>query len=181
MKNWARDLIIATAGAVLGATTIYFAARFERPPEADRNIVFPIKVVSDLGPNGGFVGVQGTLAGEGVGYENNTVGIFCSKSDMRCLTIVVEQIGFNHIGSIEPPGELAITEWTPMVIAATSAPDGACVQTTVNIMRKTETVEWVQVPVNQTASYCIHADTKIYKWTIEDAPFWKRAKGAANP
>ncbi len=137
--------------------------------------MFPIKVVNDVGD---IVGVTGTLSGKGVGYPNNTVGIFCYKSDAQCLTIVIEQIGFNHIGSVEPPGELAITAWTPTAITANSPSDGACAQTTLNILRKTETIEWVQVPVNQTAPYCIHADTKVYKWTIEE-PFWRRIKGEA--
>ncbi len=52
--------------------------------------------------------------------------------------------------------------------------DYSCSKTTITIVRKSQTVLWVQEPNHQAKPACQKSDTKIHKWTIEDSLGWKR-------
>ena len=49
-----------------------------------------------------------------------------------------------------------------------------CVRTTITIERQQKNALWVEEPINQTDPFCKNADTNVNKFTIEDAPGWKR-------
>jgi hypothetical protein len=71
-----------------------------------------------------------------------------------------------------------ITTWNPYEVVATEdVTMFNCAKTTITLERKNEVALWVQEPVNQTRPFCKDADTKVHKWTIEDAPEWKRIRG----
>jgi hypothetical protein len=65
-------------------------------------------------------------------------------------------------------------KWDAYEVIATGSGDFVdCREVTINLERKTQTAVWVEEPINQSRAACKDADTKIYKWTIEDPPFWK--------
>src|SRR5438552_3975086 len=57
------------------------------------NYIFDSKTFSDF-KNGSFesIYVAGTLTGDGVGYENNTTAVTCSKDTMECLVNSIQGI-----------------------------------------------------------------------------------------
>ena len=48
-----------------------------------------------------------------------------------------------------------------------------CVRITIRLERMTNTAVWVEEPINQALAACKDLDNKVYKWAIEDPPFWK--------
>jgi hypothetical protein len=122
----------------------------------------------------GFVYISGTLSGDGVAYKNNTVAISCYKDRMECLINSIEQIGPNQLSRLADPISYPITKWDSYEIVATGLVTSmSCRKDTISIVRKSESVVWVEEPVNQSSAVCKNADTRILKWTIEDSPGWK--------
>ena len=144
------------------------------------DVIFDNKVFYDTGQTAvgdGVVSISGTLTGEGVGNKNNTVTVTCYQDRMECLAYSIAQIGPNQLGKLDVPGIFPITKWDNYEIVAVESGDTvACRKATVSIERKTETAVWVEDPINQTQPACKETHTKIYRWTIEDPPFWKRSK-----
>jgi hypothetical protein len=139
---------------------------------ADDDITFAGKSFYD---NGYAVAISGTLTGDGVAYKNNSHSIWCIKEREECLIAAIEQIGEKQTGRLEYPYSIPVTQWTDYEVVATQ--DTAaynCSKTTITISRKSQTALWVQEPINQAKPACQKSDTKIYKWTIEDSPGWKR-------
>src|SRR5262249_61866668 len=64
---------------------------------ADDDIVFTGKVFTDL-RDYGSVAISGTLTGDGIGYKNNTISIFCCKGRRECYVPSVEREGLQQIG-----------------------------------------------------------------------------------
>ena len=123
----------------------------------------------------GLVSMSGTLAGDGLGYKNNTINISCYKDLMECLITQLEQIGPHQVGSLRSPDFYKITKWDAFeIVSVDDFGPTACVKVTVSVERKSKTALWVQEPMNQARAFCKNADTKIYKWTIEDSLFWQR-------
>ncbi len=144
------------------------------------DVIFDSKVFYDAGQaafGDGVVSISGTLTGEGVGNKNNTVTVACYQDRMECLTYSIAQIGPNQLGKLDMPGIFPITKWdNDEIVAVESGDTVACRKATVSIQRKMQTAVWVEEPINQTHRACKDTHTKIYKWTIEDPPFWKRSK-----
>jgi hypothetical protein len=140
-----------------------------------QDIIFAAKVFYDSAKTkgDGFVYIGGTLTGEGVANKNNTVMIACHNDRKECLFSSVDQIGPNQVGRLGAPDPYAITTWTPDEIVATGYYASDCRKITINLDRKSESVVWVEEPISQPRAACKNADTKTYKWTIEDPPFWK--------
>ena len=139
------------------------------------NILFAPKAFYD-NESLGWVYVAGTLSGPGVGYKNNTYAITCEKNRGQCLGNGIYQIGENQIGRLDSPTVYEISRWNSYEIVA-SDPDSPlqCSKTTISILRKSETVVWVQEPVNQASATCKDSDTALYKWTIEE-PEWNKKR-----
>jgi hypothetical protein len=53
--------------------------------------------------------------------------------------------------------------------------DGLCARITITLERKSETVLWVETPINQTTVACKNADNNIRKATLQESLFWRRA------
>jgi hypothetical protein len=140
-----------------------------------QDIIFAAKVFYDGAKTrgDGFVYIGGTLTGEGVANKNNTIMIACYNDRRECLFSSVDQVGPNQIGRLGAPDRYAITTWNPNEIVATGPYASGCRKITINIDRKTESVTWVEEPSDQSPPACKNADTKTYKWSIEDPPFWK--------
>ena len=140
-----------------------------------QDIIFAAKVFYDSAKTkaDGFVFVGGTLTGEGIAYKNNTVMIACYKDRNECLFSAVDQIGPGQVGRLGAPDAYAIKTWSPDEILATGYYASDCRKITINIDRKTEAAGWVEEPANQSRAACKSADSKTYKWSIEDPPFWK--------
>jgi hypothetical protein len=145
------------------------------PSSESRNedVIFGKKFFFDSADNvgEGVVSITGTLAGDGVGYKNNTTNISCYRDRMECLVTLVEQIGAHQIGRLESPAFYQITKWSNFEVVSVS--DDPCVKITINLERKSETALWVQEPSNQTSAFCKDSDTKIHKWTIENSLYWQ--------
>ena len=58
------------------------------------------------------------LAGDDLGYRNNTYAIACYKELGNCLISSVEQIGPKQIGRMEYPYYFPIVRWTPSEVVA---------------------------------------------------------------
>jgi hypothetical protein len=133
----------------------------------------PDKSVDHLG----VVSVSGTLSGKGIGYPNNSVRITCAKEEMYCYSSTIEQIGYNQVSTLAPVSIYRITKWDASEIIANSPDDPtACARVTINLARKSQVVLWEQEPINQSMLFCRRSSTSIYKWTIEDPPYWRAAK-----
>ena len=145
---------------------------------ADDDIVFAAKLFTDL-PNIGSVEISGTLTGDGIAHKNNTISISCYKDRRECYIAYVEQIGPNQIGRLQNVDIFPITKWNAdEVVAVEDITEWNCARTTIVIERKSKTAQYVREPVNQTRPRCLRfLDPKVYKWTIEDSPGWKKMFG----
>ena len=141
----------------------------------DDDIVFASKLFTDL-PDYGSVGISGTLTGDGIAYENNTISISCYKDRRECYIASVEQIGHNQIGRLQSVAIYPITKWSAdEVVAVQDIMD--CTRTTIVLEHKSKTALYAREPINQTRPGCLAVDKKVYKWTIEDSPGWKKMFG----
>jgi hypothetical protein len=163
IKSFAAGFIVA--GIVGG-----IAWHYQPAPQQPTQIAFPDKSLTDMGDALLFMG---TISGQGIGYPNNTLFANCSKSEMTCNVATVQQIGANQVGPIDIDS-YPITAWTDGLVTAKEDTVGtsACTSTTINILRQSGEIQWIQEPVNQSAPNCIHVDTTTYKWTVEPSPFW---------
>ncbi len=160
-------------GAVLGVAGLglWQYQSETRHPEL-HEIAMTSKIFSD---SGAFLSAEGTITGEGVRYANNSVTIRCFRDEQKCEVGSVQQIGPNQVGSVDLV-DYPITKWDDSEIVAHGEPGGfGCSETTINIERKREAIEWVQAPLSLTKSSCAKADTKLYRWTLETSRFWQRS------
>ena len=136
--------------------------------------------------NGSFESlyVAGTLTGDGVGYNDNTMSIMCAKDKMECLVNSIQGISkaacqLSRLGS---PTSYPITKWDNYSIVATDASPYdtfSCTKNTINIDLQSQVAELVQEPINQSSLSCKDFnDTKIYKWTIDDPQWYKDFKNS---
>jgi hypothetical protein len=120
------------------------------------DVIFDNKVFYDTGQTAfddEVVSISGTLTGEGVGNKNNAVTVTCYQDRMECLTYSIAQIGPNQLGRLEVPSIFPITKWdSNEIVAAESGDTVACRKATIGIERKTETLVWVEDPINQNSS-----------------------------
>jgi hypothetical protein len=68
----------------------------------------------------------------------------------------VEQIGPKQISSINGPLTYPVIRWTKDEVVAQG--DALCARITITFDRATETVLWVETPINQTEIVCKNAD-----------------------
>ena len=54
--------------------------------------------------------------------------------------------------------------------------DALCSRITITLDRKTQTVLWVETPINQTAIACKNADDTVRKATLETSLYWRKSK-----
>jgi hypothetical protein len=89
--------------------------------DEDTLIIFPIKSFVDTGT---MVHVEGTLAGEGIGYKNNRSALTCFQERHVCISIHVEAQG-RQIIPLDLPGSFTVQLWTDdRIIADFSTPCG---------------------------------------------------------
>lgn len=145
-------------------------------PNPQQQIVFGDKTYFDSSQTAlgdAFIVIEGELSGKGVGYKNNETTIACYHNEMQCLVSAVQQIGPNQVSSLDPPARYSILKWNAYEVVATSGDSSFdCSRVTINIERKSESVEWVQEPINKAHILCKNADTNTYKWSIETPPYW---------
>jgi hypothetical protein len=136
----------------------------------DEDIVFPIKTF--LGTKT-FVAAKGTISADWVGYKNNTYSILCFPEE--CIVADIDQIGPKQVSSIDGPTTYPVKQWTEdgQVVAQDDAP---CSRITITLDRSTETVLWVETPINQTAIACKNADNAIRKATLETSLYWRKSQ-----
>jgi hypothetical protein len=177
--KWLFLIIGIVVGAVSTfALVIYAESQRQKRPE---DIIFALKNYYDSAKTvrDGYIAISGTLTGDGIGYPNNTNSISCELEKRECSVASVEQIGKNHVGRMETPRTYPIVRWNAQeVVAASEASSIDCNKVTITIDRRTEALLWVQEPLNHTSPRCKDADTRTYKWSIEDAPAWKRMRAA---
>jgi hypothetical protein len=166
------------------SSTIWFLAfvgmsslLFRQAPGVDGpdNIIFAPKAFFDSDRDDG-VEISGTLTGDGLTYfKNNTVVVACWKDRRECLTYSIEQgFGSNQLGRLSSPIIYPITAWNAdEVIATEDVSVLHCRKTTITLVRKRQSAVWVEEPINQARAICKDAETKVFKWTIEDPPVWK--------
>jgi hypothetical protein len=168
--------VISTFGAVIFGAVIYFQAH--RPPKDD-DILFAPKNFSDgnisnMRDELAYVGISGTLAGNGRRRGNNTYAITCYGKYRACFVSSVDQAGHQQIGRMDYLSDYPIVKWNDYeVVAQDEISSIHCFRTTITINRKGKTLLWVDEPTNQEKTYCKDADTNIRKYTIEDPPGWK--------
>ena len=121
--------------------------------------------------------IAGTIIGNGIWGQNNTVTIICSKSDKKCDFAVIEQIGPNQLGAIEIFSYEIIKFESKIVIATDDVEFVSCQKTTIKIDIVNKTVSGLIEPTKKTSPFCKTTDPKIYTWTVEDNPNWKKIMG----
>jgi len=139
------------------------------------HIIFSIKDFSDAGDT---VHVEGTLTGDGVGYKDNRWSITCFQSSRGCLSVRIETLGV-QVFPIGIPGSFTVRVWTPdRIVADDSAPCGAKPDRVKEDWQTVTSDTWIIDRNRQTAELIEHPclGSKTYHWTIEDPPFWKKAK-----
>jgi hypothetical protein len=165
----------------LGCTTVILSGvliwlqtpQFERPAEQvryDEDIVFPVKTF--LGRDR-YVAAKGTLTADWIGYKNNTYSFLCIPEE--CIVANVEQIGPKQVGSIDGPVVYPMKRWTAdkEIVAEDEV---LCARITITLDRTTQTVLWVETPINQTELFCKNADNNVRKATLETSLYWKRSQ-----
>jgi hypothetical protein len=141
----------------------------------DDDIVFAPKAFINMGE--AFVGMSGTLTGEGVPYKNNSHVISCERELKYCVVSHTEQIGDKQIARLEYPTLYRITKWDTEEVVATDNNGVGCSRTTIVLARKKETALWVEEPINQTKTECANSSPIVRKWTIENSLGWKKMWG----
>jgi hypothetical protein len=176
--------IFLICGVLIGAAGAFVANNYlerQRQGQEDDEIIFPEKVFYDTGPNVLYpeVIVSGTLTGLNSDNSDNTYVIRCQQQERSCDVSHVEQIGTKQIGTMGPPLSYTIKKWDQNEIVADNEEVSSvlCVKTTITIARRSKTLLWVDVPINQTQSQCKRADSNVREYTIEDSPGWKKYLG----
>jgi hypothetical protein len=158
-----------TTAVLIGVLAWLVAPQFLRTQQQiplDQDIIFPIKTF--LGTKA-YVAAKGTLSADWIAYKNNTYSILCVPDE--CIVAEVEQIGPRQISSIDGPVVYPMKRWTDddQVVAED---DALCSRITITLDRKTETVLWVETPINQTAIACKSADDTVRKATLEGSLYF---------
>jgi len=132
-------------------------------------------------PGPEIVYVSGTLAGNGIGYKNNSAFFACYADKRECFTYSIEQIGEQQMSSLSPPVIFPIVKWNRNeVIASGSGDIKDCTRVTISISRVTQDAVWVTEPTNRHHAECENVDATVYRWHLEDSIFWKEAKAKAK-
>lgn len=135
----------------------------------DEDIVFSNKLFQNANA---YVYVSGTLTGDWIGYKNNTFSILCISEE--CLVANLDQIGPRQVSRIIGPTVYPVVSWTRDEVVASD--NSLCAKITITIDRNTQTLLWVETPINQTRIECKNADNTIRKATIEHSLYWQRSK-----
>jgi hypothetical protein len=150
----------------------------DEPP----SIIFDLKNFTDTGH---MVHIEGTLTGEGIGYKNNRSALTCYQDMRECIGIHIGTQG-SQVFSIGPPVLFTVRLWTAdRIVADFAVPCGDKPKSGFpdNPLLKEEwqaaaSDTWIIDRTRQTAELSDHPclGAKTYHWTIEDPPFWKKAK-----
>jgi hypothetical protein len=145
-------------------------------------IIFGMKDFTDTGD---MVHVEGTLTGDGIGYKNNRSAVTCYRDTRECIVTHIEA-GGRQVFSIGLPDIFTVRVWKPDRIVAdfavscgekpkSSFPDNPLSK---EEWQSTASDTWIIDRARQTAKLTDHPclGAKIYHWTVEDPPFWKKAK-----
>jgi hypothetical protein len=175
MNRWITVFFASTTVLLALALAWIVVPRFVQTDAAqqtkpDEDIIFPIKVFSGTKT---YVAAKGTLSADWIAFKNNTYSIVCLRDE--CIVADVEQIGPKQINSIDGPLVYPVKQWTDdgQVVAED---DAFCSRITITLDRKTETVLWVETPINQTTIACKNADNAIRKATLETSLYWRKWK-----
>jgi hypothetical protein len=171
-----RALAIFFACTTLGLAVLVawlVAPQFRRVSQevrADEDIAFPMKLF--VGERA-FVAAKGTLTADWIAYKNNTFSISCDSTE--CIVASIDQIGPKQVGEIDGPMIYPLKSWSEedKVVAEGQT---LCSRITITLDRKSETVLWVETPINQTAIECKNADSQVRKATLEASLFWRRRR-----
>jgi hypothetical protein len=166
-------IILGAFGAV-GAMN--FLTRLRAVADQNDQIIFAGKAFYN---SEAVVTMTGTLTGPHLAYPNNTYNITCYRDRKECVVSSIEQIGHNQISTMYAPLTYPIVKWSTDEIIAKDETGPlpkltGCLRTTITIERQEKSALWVEEPINQTDPFCKNADTNVNKYTIEDAPGWKR-------
>jgi hypothetical protein len=160
-----------TTAALAGVLAWLVAPRFVQPAQQvkyDEDIVFPVKVF--VGTRA-YVAAKGTLSADWIAYKNNAYSIVCVPDE--CIVASVNQIGSKQVGSIDGPMTYPVKRWTDEAEVVAEG-DALCARSTITLDRKTQTVLWVETPINQTETYCRQADSNLRKATLETSLYWRK-------
>jgi len=139
-------------------------------------VLFGMMIFSDTGT---AVHVEGTIAGDGVAYKNNSLSLTCYRDTQTCLSVSINSLGL-QVFSIGPPAEIPIQVWSAdRIVADLSLPCGPPPAEDLKEQRQTtSSTTWLIDRHRQSAELVVHEclTPKTYHWTIEDPPFWKKAK-----
>jgi hypothetical protein len=148
-------------------------------------IIFEMKNFTDTGD---MVHVEGTLTGDGIGYKNNRSAVTCYHDTRECTATHIEaagrQVFYNGL-----PNIFTVRVWKPdRIVADFAVPCGEKPKSSFpdspfskEEWQSTASDTWIIDRARQTAELTDHPclGAKIYHWTIEDPPFWKKAKSKA--
>ena len=163
-------VVFGIATVVLAVAISFLLFPDKATGKYDETIIFPDKVFVSTK---NFVAAKGTMTADWVGYKNNTYSILCIPEE--CIVASVQQIGHDQVGTIDGPTTYLIKRWTDAddVVAED---DGPCARITITLDRRTQSVLWVETPINQTALACKNADGNVRKATLERSLFWQKTK-----
>ena len=93
---------------------------------------------------------------------------------MECFVSSVEQIGPNQVGRLDSPTVYPVIKWNADEVVASDVADlQKCRKVTISIVRRSEAAVWVEEPINESSAVCKNAETRLFKWTVEDSPAFR--------
>ncbi len=113
-------------GIVCGGGAILYLQERNKNPDSN-TIVFAGKFFYD---SKDFVGVSGTLTGDGQAYPNNSYSIGCYKDRGECWLSSVQEIGGHQVGRMDAPYEYEIKKWSQSEVVAGDDGTFGCYKTT---------------------------------------------------
>jgi hypothetical protein len=149
------------------------------PAAADDNAPHIIFGMMEFSDTGDAVHVEGTLTGEGIGYKDNRSSLTCYRDSRECIVVQIEALGL-QVFPLGIPGSLTVRVWAvDRIVADESAPCGTRPdRVKPDEWQATSNDTWIIDRNRHTVEMILHAclGSKTYHWTLEDPPFWKKAK-----
>lgn len=134
--------------------------------EQKGHMIFPKMEVIALGD---YAKVAGSIVGEGKETATGFTSWECSKSEMRCDAVTVDEVGHNHVALFDAE-TVAVTEWTEngLTIDSETADPNQCNFYEVKADFSTQTASYTRFPKSAEGN-CSMLDQRIYNWRLADS------------
>lgn len=134
--------------------------------EQNEHLLFPRMEVLAIGD---YARIAGSIVGEGKEEATGFTSWECSKTEMRCDAVTVDEVGHNHVALYDAE-TVAITEWTEdgLTINSKNADPNQCNYYEVRADFSTKTASYTRFPKSAEGN-CAMLDQRIYNWRLADS------------